>query len=210
MIEIMPPSIVYPYQDGLYINLTNRCPVACSFCVKSAWKWSYRGHDLRLRREPPAADIIEALGDLKRHRELVFCGFGESTYRLEELKAVARAARARGIRSIRLNTIGLANLIHRRDVVPDLVGLVDAASISLNTADPDQWREIHRPLTAYAGEGFSAVTEFIRSAARLLPRAVVTAVDLPGVDIPRLQALATELGASFKLRPQLRDEEARA
>ena len=206
----MPPSIVYPYQDGLYVNLTNRCPVSCSFCVKSAWKWSYRGHDLRLRREPPAADVVEALGDLKRRRELVFCGFGESTYRLEELKAVARAAKARGAPSVRLNTIGLANLIHRRDVVPELAGLVDAVSVSLNTADPAQWRELHRPLKAYAAAGFAAAMEFVRSAARLLPRAVVTAVDLPGVDLPRLQALAAELGASFKLRPKLRDEEARA
>lgn len=199
----MPPSVVYSYRDNLYVNLTNRCPVACSFCIKSSWKWMYRGHDLRLRRDPGIPDVIEALGDLQKYEELVFCGYGESTYRLEELKAVAREARARGIRSIRLNTIGLANLIHQRDVVPDLMGIVDAVSISLNTADPDQWRELHRPLKAYAHEGFLAAQEFIRDSARSLPRAVVTAVNLPGVDIPRVEALAKTLGASFRLRPLL-------
>ncbi len=199
----MPPSIVYPYLGNLYINLTNRCPVSCSFCVKSSWKLSYRGHDLRLRRDPQPSDVIEALGDIKKYRELVFCGFGESTYRLDELKAVARAARERGSPPIRLNTIGLANLIHQRDVVPELAGLVDTVSVSLNTADPAQWRELHRPLKVYAERGFAAAQEFVKSSSRMLPRAVVTAVDLPGIDVARLEDLAKDLGASFRLRPRL-------
>lgn len=202
------PAIVYRYQEGLYVNLTNRCPTSCSFCIKTRWSMGYRGYDLLLPREPGVAEVLQALEEAGPCGEVVFCGYGEPTYRLSDLLEIAVALkrknnRNKGYRGIRLNTIGLGNLIHGRDIVPDMVDCIDAVSISLNSAESDQWVKLHRPRSQYRKGGFTSVLDFIRRCAELLPETVVTAVDLPGVDVARCRSVAEILGARFRLRPTL-------
>lgn len=199
---------VYNYGDGLYINLTNRCPVACGFCVKRTWRWRYRGWDLKLgATEPSAEEIIERVSAaLKRYpfQEAVFCGYGEPTYRLPDLLTIARRLRRDFPRlKLRLNTIGLGSLICGRDIVPQLSGWLDAVSISLNTADPEQWKTLHSPLAGFRQKGFSAVVDFIKACAASQMDTTVTAVIQPGVDLPALRRLARRLGVRFRSRPSL-------
>ena len=203
-------DLVYRYRGGLYINLTNRCPTACVFCVKSAWKMCYRGYHLRLEREPSAPEILERIKNAQGFREVVFCGYGEPTQRLEELLEISQALKEKwwaekrpGIPRIRLNTIGLGNLIHGRDIVPDLIGRIEAVSVSLNTADPGEWVRLHRPRPQYREGGFESVLAFIWRCVMLLPETTVTAVRLPGMDLTRCRALADSLGARFRIRPYL-------
>ncbi|MDD2806735.1 MAG: TatD family nuclease-associated radical SAM protein [Elusimicrobiales bacterium] len=214
--ENKKPVIVYRYGSGLYVNLTNRCPTACAFCVKNAWKMDYRGSDLDLRgTEPAPAEVIAlakeawAAGPFS---ELVFCGYGEPTMRLEALLACARLIRTgraeplpRNLR-IRLNTNGLANAVWGRNVVPEMKGLIDSVHVSLNTSDPAQWRELMRPLEPWAATGFEKVKEFIREASLLLPETVATAVEGPQLDSAAFRALAERLGAEVRLRPRLETE----
>src|SRR4051812_28889128 len=112
-------ALTYVYQDGLYVNLTSRCPTACKFCIKFSWDYMYRGNNLKLPGEPAVADIVASAGDVSKYREVVFCGYGESTYRLNEMRELTGLFRQQGIRRVRLNTIGLGNLIHGRNIAPE-------------------------------------------------------------------------------------------
>lgn len=199
--------MLYEIDDRLYVSLTNRCPVSCSFCVRKAWDMTYRGRDLRLEREPEAGEVLDAVtGRLKSGgvREVVFCGYGECTYRLDALSAVGLHLRLhhREVK-VRLNTIGLGSLIWRRDIVR-LLGLsLDSVSVSLNTADPRQWEELHRPGPALGGLGFPSACDFVARCVEAGLDTRVTAIALPGVDLGRVGELARNLGASFAVRPLL-------
>lgn len=210
--------IVYRHGDGLYVNLTNRCPTACVFCVRNTWKMDYHGSNLDLGGHEPSGEEAAALAAAawaeRPFMELVFCGFGEPTMRLEQLLVCARLVRsgkAGGIprdQRMRLNTNGLANAVWGRDVPADLKGLIDSVHVSLNTADPVQWKAMMRPAPAWAATGFEKVKDFIRSAAEKLPEVCATVVDDNGVDIERFKSLAIELGAKPRIRPLLTAENA--
>ncbi len=217
--EKTEPSIVYRYKNGLYVNLTNSCPTACVFCVKNAWKMDYRGSNLNLAgAEPSPADVIALAKEQWASGpfgELVFCGYGEPTMRLEAMLACARMIKngraeplPRTLR-IRLNTNGLANAVWGRNVVPEMKGLIDSVHVSLNSADPAQWLALMRPMAPWAATGFEKVKEFIREASLLLPETFVTAVESGEIDTEKFKALAAQLGAEPRLRPRLEAEEKR-
>lgn len=211
--EEIKRSLVYRYQDGLYVNLTNKCPTACKFCIKFTWKMQYRGYDLRLGKADPTVEqiVAEAAREyaVKPFSQLVFCGYGESTYRLKEMLEVCDRIHQRfpAVRT-RLNTIGLGDLIHKRSIAADFTGHLDAVSISLNTADPDQWSEIHQPFPEFRVNGFQAVLSFIKSCAAAVADTTVTAVAADGIDVDAVRTAAESRGAQFRLRPILDDYEA--
>lgn len=197
------PALTYPYDGALYINLTSRCPTACAFCVKFSWDYKYHGVDLKLPADPTVAEVLAATpSDLSVYREVVFCGYGESTYRLNEMKELAAEFRRRGARRIRLNTVGLGNLINGRNIAPDL-GFLDAVSISLNTVDPQKYVEIMRPRPEFRSKALDSVKEFIRECARAVPDTTVSAVQLAGLDPDGVRLVAESSGAKFRLRPFL-------
>jgi TatD DNase family protein len=183
-------TIAYAIGDALYLNLTNACTLACEFCPKT--------QDLDLVRGPSFAEVVEAIGDPTPYREVVFCGFGEPTLRLALLKKVARWLKERDVR-VRLNTDGLANLVHGRDVLPELGGLIDVVSVSLNAHSEALYEAHCRPGRPGA---YAACKAFIRDAPRHIPEVVATALDgLPGVDIEACRRIAEEeLGARFRRR----------
>lgn len=217
--EQKKPVIVYRYGAALYVNLTNSCPTACAFCIKSAWKMDYRGSNLDLGgAEPSPAEVIALAKEewqAAPFNEMVFCGYGEPTMRLQALLACARLVRSGRAEPIpvslrlRLNTNGLANAVWGRNVVPEMKGLIDSVHVSLNTSDPEQWLAMMRPMDPWKPTGFEKVKEFIRESSLLLPEAVATAVEQPGVDIEKFRALAASLGAEARIRPLLQEGEAR-
>lgn len=200
-------SLAYRYKDALYLNITHKCPTACEFCIKFSWDYMYRSNNLLLKKEPEIVDIVAAAGDPSKYSEIVFCGYGESTYRLKEMEEIARTLKSRGARKIRLNTIGLGSAIHGRDIVPDLSRFLDGICISLNTPDPEVWKKIHRPLPEFKETGFEAVCDFIRKSAKMIPNTLVTAVDVPEIDRRAFEALVHSLGAVVRWRPYLDDYE---
>jgi len=216
--EIPKTTVVYRYKNGLYVNLTNRCPTACVFCVKNAWKMDYRGSDLNLGgAEPSPAEVIalaKAQWAEAPFEEFVFCGYGEPTMRFEAMLTCARlikTGRAEPLPrtlKVRLNTNGLANAVWGRNVVPEMKGLIDSVHVSLNTADPAQWLALMRPMEPWAATGFEKVKEFIRESSLLLPEAYATAVEGEGLDTEKFKALAVQLGAEPRLRPRLETEKA--
>ena len=190
------PAIAYRIRNSLYVNLTNRCTNRCVFCSRESDP-TVKGHWLGLEREPSAQEVIAAIGDPAAHAEVVFCGFGEPTLRLDVIKEVAAWVKSHG-GTVRINTNGQAGLIAGRPVAAELAGLVDVVSVSLNSADREQYAEICRPEGGAAA--FDAAIEFIRDAREHLPKVVVTAVDYPGVDLAACERLARELGVEYRQR----------
>lgn len=192
-------EIAYQIDDALYLNLTNACTLRCRFCPKHNGKWEVKGHRLEIDRGPTFEQVVAAIGDPTPFREVVFCGLGEPTLRLGLMLRVAHWLKEEGVLRIRLNTDGLANLIHQRDTTAEMVGLIDAVSVSLNAQDEATYNRHCDPSRPGA---FAACKEFIRAAAAHLPEVVATAVDgLDGVDVEACREIAeTELGARFRRR----------
>ncbi len=189
--------VVYKIRNSLYLNLTNRCTNACVFCAKRK-DFHVKGHLLRLPGEPSVADVLTLVGDPSGFDEVVFCGFGEPLLRLEEVKEIARELKERGAR-VRVNTDGLATLVHGRDILPELAGLVDALSVSLNAADAETYAKICP--NRYGAASFPALLDFLREAPKHVPSVAATAVALPGLDTEAVRRLAESIpGVSFRLR----------
>lgn len=199
MHETQAPLVGYTIRNQRYINVTNRCTLRCAFCPKFNKVWEVKGHGLRMRDEPDVDEMIAAAGqDPGTWDEVVFCGLGEPTLRLDEVLRVAAAVRAAGARRIRINTDGLANRVHGEDVTPRLAGLVDALSVSLNGQDPAVYDRHCRPQHA---DAWSAVQDFVLRARRHVPEVTITAIDgLPGLDIGACEAIARDLGVRFRRR----------
>jgi TatD DNase family protein len=195
--EIPKGRIAYPIRGSLYLNLTNRCSNRCTFCAKNA-SYTVKGHDLKLDREPSVEEVLREVGDPRKYEEIVFCGFGEPLLRLEAVKAAAAELKKKGAR-IRIDTDGQANLVHGRNILPELAGLVDAVSVSLNSADAAQYNRLCR--SPFGEKAFAGVLDFLREAKKVIPQVVATAVAVPGVDVEACRLLAErELGVKFKKR----------
>jgi TatD DNase family protein len=191
------PRITYRLRDSLYVNLTTRCNADCVFCDRKG-EAVIKGHNLRIEREPSSAEVIAEIGDPSRYREIVFCGYGEPTIRLDVMKDVARWVKANGGRT-RLNTDGHGSIIHRRNIVPELVGLIDAVSVSLNSPDPAEYGQLMRlDPEVY----FPAMLEFAREAVKHIGSVSMTIVEIEGIDRERARALVEDdIGAVFLQRP---------
>jgi TatD DNase family protein len=195
--ESPAPEIVYRLKNSLYINLTIRCNADCVFCDRKG-SAVIKGHNLKITREPTPEEVIRQLGDPRQVDEIVFCGYGEPTIRLEALKEVAGWVKSKGGKT-RLNTDGHGSVIAGRNIVPELVGLLDAVSISLNSTDPDQYGALMR---IDGRKFFPAMVEFAKEAVKALPRVVMTIVDLNEVDKENARRLVEdEIGAEFSTRP---------
>lgn len=204
----MKNPAVYPHGENLYLNLTSLCPTECVFCIKHPTGRRFHGSDLSLEREPEVDEIWRDILERTARRlygEFVFCGYGESTYRLDAvLELSLRLKRCYPRSARRLNTIGLGSAVWDRDIVPELAaGGLTSVSVSLNTADPAQWLRLHRPRPEMREKGFESVLDFVRSCVLSDLTTTVTAVELPGVDLPAVRRLAASLGASFLARPLL-------
>ena len=188
--------LVYRHGDRLYVNLPSCCTARCLFCARESCP-VVEGKSLCLQREHTATEYLKAMEDPRQYSEVVFCGYGEPTLRLQELLQLARAVKVGGSR-VRLNTDGHGNLIHRRNIVPELETCLDEISISINAPEPLTYLRIVRP--EFGKPAFSAVLEFVWECVGCIPGVTLTAVDFPGQDIEACRQLAEDMGAEFRVR----------
>lgn len=191
-------TLAYELHGNLYLNITYHCTLRCAFCPKFQGSWEVQQYDLLLTREPSAEEVLAAAGNPVAYKEIVFCGLGEPTLRLDTLLAVAKTLKEQGARHIRLNTDGLANLVYGRDVTQELAEVVDAVSISLNAQDEVTYERHCRPKRAGA---YQAVLEFAHRAKAQGIDVTLTAINgLEGVDIAACRRIAETLGVHFRQR----------
>ncbi|MDH5473193.1 MAG: TatD family nuclease-associated radical SAM protein [Gammaproteobacteria bacterium] len=187
----------YTLHGNRYLNVSNRCNLYCHFCPRMDNDWNVQGYELGLKKEPTAEELISAAGDIRQYKEIVFCGLGEPTIRLETIVEVGRTLKARGAR-IRLNTNGLGNQYHKRDITPDLKDVVDVLSISLNAQNAELFEKHCLPRKE---NSYQALLDFIRCAKQHIADISLTAVDgLEGVDIKACEQIANDLGVKFRGR----------
>ena len=209
-------KIVYRFGQGVYLNITNRCPNLCVFCIKTKWHMDFHGNNLNLAgQEPTAQEILATLEkELPKapFKEIVFCGYGESTMRLSVLLAVGqtlkkwRQQHKYPVFKIRLNTNGLGNLINHHNIVPELKTAVDVLNVSLNAEDETLWRKLVCPAPGYEN-GFPAVLEFIKLCVQAgFDRVTVSCVENTGANAQAVKELAAQCGAAFYEREYLDEE----
>lgn len=194
-------TIAYKIRDSLYLNITNRCFLNCTFCNKRQ-DFTVKGHFLQLSKEPDLEQVVAAIEQQKKDfKEIVFCGYGEPLVRHQLLKDVASWLRKNlaGVK-IRINSEGTAEFFSKQEILSGLVGLVDSFSISLNAADSKTYAKLCQ---SSAGEQtFFAVLDFINKAKKLFKEVVVTAVALPDLDLGAIEKLCREkLAVPFRPRP---------
>lgn len=193
-------EILYTYQDNVYVNLTNRCDCSCRFCIRSHHDGVGDADTLWHKEEPSLEEVKAAIDayDFTGKKELVYCGYGEPTCALSNLLESAKYAKEKYGLKIRLNTNGLGNLYHKRDIVPDLAEAVDSISISLNAPDRESYMDVTRPQFE---DAFEEMLEFARSCGKMIPQVMMTVVDvLSDEEIEASRKLAGSLGVKLRVR----------
>ncbi len=193
---------IYTYQIGknLYINLTNRCTNRCTFCVRNG-KETYEGYPLWLKEgEPTVEQVISGIGDPKNYDEVVFCGFGEPTYRLDAMLKICDYVHENGGRT-RVNTNGHGALIADMGIAEKLKGKLDGVNISLNASSKEKYDALCRPKIEGAFEGLLA---FARDCKRCGVNAWFSVVDCIGEEeVAACARLAKEIGLPLRVRPMI-------
>lgn len=191
------PVFTYSLGRSLYINLTIRCDADCVFCDRKG-EAVVKGHNLKITREPTVQEVIKEIKDPTTYDEIVFCGYGEPTIRFDAIKEIGKWVKANGGK-VRLNTDGHGSLINKRNIAPELHGVVDTVSISLNSVDPKQYGELMR---INGEKNHAAMIDFAREAKKYVPDVVMSVVGMDEVDIEKAKKYVEDaLGVKYRVRP---------
>lgn len=197
-------TILYPLGSGLYVNVTNKCPCRCTFCIRSHSDHILESDSLWFEggKEPTAQQIIDEFkkADLSQYDEIVFCGYGEPLCALDTVVEVMRFLKGFTSLPLRINTNGLSDLINSRaDTALLFKGLADTVSVSLNAPDSDSYDAVTN--TIYPGKAFDAVLKFAQTAKSAGIHVIFTVVDVIDKEqIERCKKLSDDMGIELRVR----------
>lgn len=193
-------TILYPVKDNLYINLTNKCPCNCTFCIRKNGDGAYGSDSLWLEREPTVEEVEAEFErfDMNRFKEVVFCGYGEPMERADAVIKIGRFVKEKYGIAVRLNTNGLGDKINGVPTAELLAESVDIVSVSLNSYCREKYNEVTNPKW---DDAFDAMISFAADCKKYVPTVVFTVVDvITPEDISRSKALAMSLGIPLRVR----------
>lgn len=196
-------TITYPVHNGIYVNMTNRCPCACTFCLRKQSDHVYGSDSLWLEREPTVEEVCESIDkwDLSTYSEIVFCGYGEPTMRLDDLLKVAAYIKSKSNIPLRINTNGLADLIAGEKVAHKLEGLIDTVSVSLNATNKEDYFKLVRP--KFGIDSYDAMLSFTKECTKYVPNVIMTVVDevTSKEEQKKSREICESIGAKLRVRP---------
>ncbi|MGL5260503.1 MAG: TatD family nuclease-associated radical SAM protein [Lachnospiraceae bacterium] len=196
-------TILYEAYNNLYINITNKCPCNCTFCLRQTRDSIEHSNSLWLEREPNYDEIIMEFHkyDLSKYKDIVFCGFGEPTERLELILDVAHYLKQTYTNRIRINTNGLCNLIHGKSIAYTFEGLIDCVSISLNTPNEDRYHELVQ--SKFGKQSFKEMLLFAEEVTKYVPKVYLTTVatTLTKEEEMECKKICDAIGATYRIRP---------
>ena len=196
-------TITYPVHNGIYVNMTNRCPCACTFCLRKQSDHVYGSDSLWLEREPTVEEVCESIDkwDLSKYSEIVFCGYGEPTMRLDDLLKVAAYIKSKSNIPLRINTNGLADLIAGEKVAHKLEGLIDSVSVSLNATNKEDYFKLVRP--KFGIDSYDAMLSFTKECTKYVPNVIMTVVDevTSKEEQEKCREICESIGAKLRVRP---------
>ena len=194
-------TVTYIVDSALYINVTNRCTNACDFCIRKNGDGAYGSDSLWLLREPTEDEILDSVfsRDLSSFTEIVFCGYGEPSIRLDTVISVAKKIKEKSSIPVRINTNGHSSLYHGYDTAPLYEGAFDAISISLNTPSSERYDEICRP---HQPGSFEAMLRFAGDVKKYVPTVMLSVVKdfLTADELTECHRIADSLGVYLKVR----------
>ena len=195
-------TYAYRVGNGIYINLTNRCTNACTFCIRNNDDGAYGSDSLWLEKEPTVQEAFDAVKALffPACTEFVFCGYGEPTMRLDVLLETAKLLKDMFALPIRLNTNGHAILICGEDVTPRLAGLIDSVSVSLNTPDASEYVSLCKPV--YGKKAFDSMLSFATACKAYVKDVQMSVVGdfLDKYQLVMCQSIADRCGVKLRIR----------
>jgi len=196
-------TILYQVHNNLYVNLTNKCPCACTFCLRQTRDHMENSNTLWLEHDVTIDELISEIEktDMSQYEEVVFCGFGEPTEALAVLLEGAKYIKAHYDKKIRINTNGLGNLIHGEDITPKFEGLIDTISISLNTPNAEEYNKIVR--SRFGDQSFDAMIDFAKKSTKYVPKVVMSTVEttISHEEEEACRKICEEVGAVYRIRP---------
>lgn len=196
-------TVLYEVYDNLYVNLTNRCPCACTFCLRQTRDEMNHSGSLWLEREPSVEEVEKEFErfDMKKYKEVVFCGFGEPTERLCDLLQIADYVKKNYGLPVRVNTNGLSDLIHKKDTAPLFQGHVDTLSISLNTPDREEYDKLTR--NKFGAQAYDALLLFAENAKKYVPKVILTTVatTITEQQQEECRKICERIGVAYRIRP---------
>lgn len=196
-------TITYTGKNSIYINMTNRCPCDCVFCLRHNKDHVFESDSLWLEREPTVKEICDSIDtwDLEKYDEIVFCGYGEPTERLDDLLEVATYVKSKGKIKTRINTNGLTDLIYEDKVAHKLKGLIDTVSISLNATNKVDYLKLVRP--KFGIDSYDAMLSFAKDCTKYVPEVIMTVVDVvtSKEEQERSREICESIGATLRIRP---------
>lgn len=195
--------ILYEVHTGLYVNMTNKCPCACTFCLRQEKDEMNHSGSLWLEREPSVDEVKAEFEnfDMSKYKEVVFCGFGEPTERLEDVLEVAAFVKEKYGLPTRINTNGLSDLIYNKDTAPMFKDKIDTVSISLNTPNKERYYELTR--SKFGIDSFDAVLKFAENVKHYVKNVVLTTVSttLSEDEERECAQICERLGVTYRIRP---------
>ena len=196
-------TILYKVHNNLYVNLTNKCPCACTFCLRQTRDHMDDSGVLWLEHDPSFEEVVKEFKkfDMSQFKEIVFCGFGEPTEAFPVLIQIAKYVKENFKNPTRINTNGLGNLINGRDITPELEGLIDTISISLNTPNAEEYHKIVR--SKFGEQSFDAMLAFAKEAKKYVPNVVLSTVatTITAEEEKQCQKICDDLGVTYRIRP---------
>lgn len=195
-------TITYELGSSLYVNITNRCSNACTFCVRNKHDTVNGKDNLWLDREPTIDEIKTDFKrrDLSEYDAVVFCGYGEPMMRADVVIEIAKWLKKNHPDiKVRINTNGQANMIYKKDITPQLEGIIDCVSISLNAENAEKYQKLCK--SEFGEEAYTGLLEFARLAKRHVPEVVLSVVDImKPEEIEQCRKIAEDCGVTFRVR----------
>lgn len=196
-------EILYKVHNNIYVNMTNKCPYSCTFCLRQTMDRIGESDRLWLEREPSLQEVCDEFNkfNMDEYNEVVFCGFGEPTERFDDLIKVAAFVKEKYGKKIRINTNGVGSLINGRDIAPEMKGLIDTVSISLNNPHKDEYLLLVR--SKFGEQSFDAMLDFAKECTKYIPNVVLTTVDttISHEEEEECRRICESIGATYRIRP---------
>ena len=194
-------TILYVVNDKLYVNITNRCPCACIFCIRNNGDSAYGSDSLWLDNEPTEQQIIDEFSkyNLSEYKEIVFCGFGEPLERVDTVVNVGKYLKSITQTPIRVNTNGLSDLINDKPTAHLLKDVIDVVSISLNAGSAEEYLRVTQP--CFGLKAFDDMLKFAMECKQYVPKVMFSVVDVITKDeINRCKDISHRMGIELRIR----------
>ena len=196
-------TILYKVHNNLYVNLTNRCTCSCTFCLRNEKETVGESSTLWLEHEPSVEEVKKEFEkfNMDEYNEVVFCGFGEPTERIDDLIEIAKFVKEKYHKKIRINTNGQGSLSNGKDIAPMMKGVIDIVSVSLNTPNKKRYNEIVR--SRFGDQAYQAMLSFVKEVKKYVPEVVLSTVSttITKEEEEECRKICEDLGVTYRIRP---------